>query len=224
MDRNNILEEGINRCLHEMYKRAQPSINWYKILKETKQGKLNRKDNFIYHHYLHPDEYKDILEEYIGAYRADNEWKSNIQLVYDYLKNGGTKVVYKSKDSKDYEKTSKLADVIGEENANKVFELLKDCEDFYRGGTDEFYFKFNVMNYSPTSNKEEVQNYYTKQGKNTIIYDRVIDPYTYEWVSVTPKQIKLWKYYIKECIKDDYCIKKIQKLIDEYEQKNNNNS
>ena len=52
MRRSDILEEGINRCLQEMYKRAQPPMNWMGLLNKAKKGEVDRKDDFINHHYL----------------------------------------------------------------------------------------------------------------------------------------------------------------------------
>jgi hypothetical protein len=63
------------------------------------------------------------------------------------------------------EKTPSLEWVIGKENAQKVFDLIKDIKDFYKFDKDEAQFDFNVyLGCSPTSNAETVKEYWKSQG------------------------------------------------------------
>lgn len=236
MRRNDVLEEGINRCLQEMYKRAQPPMNWMGLLNKAKKGEVDRKDDFINHHYLSMEEYSDILNEYLDSYRVINDWPDHAQLVYDYLAKGGTKEVYrpevieedgfKHPGYRDYEKTPKVTELIGKEEANKVLELIENCKNFYKGNTEECQFRMTIMNYSPTFNKEAVKKYYEEKGEPIEIYDRVVDPYTDKWVSVTSKQLKEWKKNLSsfQFDEDDWYTKETKKLIDRYDKKDNSNS
>ena len=72
--------------------------------------------------------------------------------------------IRKYPNEKEYEDTPKLRDVIGEENAEKVKKMITDIKNFYRFNMKYQTFTFNVMNFSPTSNKETVEKYWREHG------------------------------------------------------------
>ena len=183
--REEILLEAVEKCLTEMYKKSQPSISWKKIKELSQSGYYGDENRFFEQHYLPEDEYEDIVESYVSAYNMKDMFKEYCDLVYDYLENGGYKDVFEPEfeggpNVRKIHPTPKLIDVIGEENTNKCLELIKFCRNFYRGEIDETTFRFNVMNFSPSSNKEDVQNYWKEQGKNVVIKDRCLNEYG-EW-------------------------------------------
>ena len=186
--REEILGEALERCLTEMYKRSQPSIAWKKIKELFESGYYNDENRFFDQHYLSVEEYDEIVKSFISAYCMQNLFKEHCDLVYDYLENGGYKDVFE-KETEDgptlrkVERTEKLSEVVGEENAKKCLELISLCRNFFRGEIDETTFRVNVMNFAPSTDKEAVQKYWDEQGKKVVIKDRCLDEYG-EWVYV----------------------------------------
>ena len=222
MSRRDLLEEAVDKCLAERYRKPQPPIEWDDIIKGCKEGKYNDKNSPIYQHYLSEEEYKDIVEAYIYDYNIENPWEAYMDLLIEYLENGGTTEVYVKPEGfpgyRDYEKTPKLADVIGKENAEKTMDLVKKCKDYYNTKREENNFRFSVMNYSPSCNKEDVQKFW---GDKVKICDREIDPETCEYVTVNEEQINEWKEQLEfwnECEdKDEWLINAYTKLLEKYE-------
>lgn len=174
MNRSDVLEQAVHACYKEMYAKAQPPIDWDEILRLAKEGKEDKNFPFYRQHYLNHEEYTDIVENYIYSYHIRRNTKDHIELVKDYFINGGTKDKYiestvdedgfKHSGYRSYEKTPKLEDVIGKEATDKVLELLNDCMNFYGNEYEECRFRFAVMDYSPTSNKQEVIDYWKSKG------------------------------------------------------------
>ena len=55
--------------------------------------------------------------------------------------------------------------------ADIVLDLISKCKNFYIRNGDENTFRINVMNSSPTSNKQTVIDYWKSQGKDIEIKD-----------------------------------------------------
>jgi len=170
LDRNKIIQEAIDRCLEEMFQKSQPKASYYGYVAKLKKGEINKDDRIFERHYLCKNQFEYILEKYKNAYRCINEWKSNLDFVIDQLKAGGYKTVYKplvegGEKCRTTEKMSPIKDIIGEENANKLFEYLEAIKNFYRFDREEEKFNFNVaLGCSPTSNPETVKEYWKSQG------------------------------------------------------------
>ena len=168
-----LLTEAIKGCLRQMYRKAQPPADFD-----------NLPEDFDYRrHYLPNKAYKVIEDYFINTYSLANDFPSYCSLLENYLTEGGPKKVYIKKEGepgyKGYEKSPKLSEVIGEDNTKKVLELIHNCKEFYNSNHRESQFRFNVMNYSPTSNKQEVIDYWKSQGKEIEIKD-YDDGYDYE--------------------------------------------
>lgn len=235
--RSEIIEKAINDCLNEMYQRSQPSTTWDEIIQKYESGEYDKNTKVYEMHYLPEEEYKDIEEKYIRAYRIHNEWKDDADLMIDYLQNGGTKDKwipeqvdedgFKHPGYRGYEKTPKLKDALKEiinnpeiekQVLDKVFELMNNCKDFYCPNREENNFRFSVMNYSPCSNKEFVQQHHTET-----IYDREYCPVDEKWKSVTPETIKFWEEELESWndYKDgdnfkNWIVQELTKLITKY--------
>ena len=70
-------------------------------------------------------------------------------------------------------KTPKLGELIGEENAAKVIDLITDIRDFYRFDREEEQFDWmtTLMTAVPTSNKKTVKEYWASKGKDIVFKD-----------------------------------------------------
>ena len=96
LDREEVLCKAYEDCIREMFSKAQPAADWDNLIEEYKAGKIDEnKDGPIYdRHYLSDKEFQYILDKYMNAYRIYSEWKDNVEVVEDYLNNGGNKDKY----------------------------------------------------------------------------------------------------------------------------------
>ena len=90
LTREDILTEAYERCMHELYEKAQPSINLDTYLKKIKSGEITKEeqnnDPIYNRHYMSRDEMKYIINKYHEAYRLDNEFKDSCDLLLSDMK------------------------------------------------------------------------------------------------------------------------------------------
>lgn len=171
LDKDKIMEEAMIRCYREMYRKAQPRGNFDRYRRMIKNGELSKDTRIYERHYLPQKEFEYILNKYVKAYRFENQWRSDVELILGNIKSGGYKEIYKD-GHKDIEHT-KLQDKIGEENVAKVIEFIEDLKDFYNFDRDEFEFRSSIaLGCSPTSNPETVKKYWESQGVNVDIDEK----------------------------------------------------
>ena len=235
--RRDVLSEAVEKCLDKMYQCSQPPISWQELLQGCKDGKYNDDNPFIYQHYLSMEEYSEIIEEFINAYKIHNDAKDHIGLVLDYLKNGGSKEIYVKPEGfpghRDYEKVPSLKKIITDiiqtdtflsgvnetdlinKLVDSVMETVTNCQKFYDHQREENSFRFEVMNYSPDSNKEAVQKFW---GDKLTIYDRELDPEDCEWKNASPDQLDEWynsylEWKQSEYDDSDYMVQEYEKIL-----------
>ena len=202
LNRDKILDEAFERCMEEMYLRAQPSVSYKELVEGVKNGTIeDSKTNPIYdRYYLSHEEFKYILDKYIKAYRIQEEWHSNIELLEKYLTEGGTKDKYiKAHTDEDgnyhpgyrgYEKVPSLKNQIidflkrnvtadyditqlGEDITKIAMDNINDCKEFYRFNREENSFSTSIaLGASPTSNPDSVKEYWKSQGIDIEIEER----------------------------------------------------
>ena len=172
--RKTILGEAIDRCLAEMYEKAQPSANIQEYIDKIKNGELDESVTPVHdRHFLCRNQFMYILNKYKEAFRCVNEWNSNIEFLVKCLEEGGyrDKWIRNSTDPHDgyrgAEKTPSLKTILGPEKAQEVINLINDLCNFYHFDRDEEIFDFNVaLGCSPTSNAQVVRDYWKSQGVN----------------------------------------------------------
>lgn len=186
IDRKSIIDEAYIRCMTEMYAKAQPSADYKELIAKKKTGEIIDSDlDPIYRrHYLSQEEFEYIRDKYIKAYNLTAHWHDDMDVVIEYLRDGGLTTVYKKDSSgnpyRTSEKTPKLKDAIGEEYAEEVLKLLKQCKNFYRFDREESDFSTPLaLGCSPTSNKEGVIQYWKEHGQDITIEDRNPDTFWY---------------------------------------------
>ena len=91
LDKNTILERAYEECMCEMYKKAQPSVDYKQLLEDINSGKIDKNTKVYERYYLSQEEFKYIQNKYLEAYRIKGKWKEYVEIVEDYLKKGGTK-------------------------------------------------------------------------------------------------------------------------------------
>lgn len=189
MNRTEILEEAVHRCYKEMYAKAQPPADWDEILEKARRGEEDKNFPFYRQHYLSQEQYTDIINNYIYSYHISRNTKDHMDLVKDYFVNGGTKDKYIEEHDDEYghhpgyrgyEKVAPLKqqmeelisdkydlscyEDLAEDLLNVILETLENCTNFYGSEHEECSFRFTVMNYSPTSNKQDVIDYWQSKG------------------------------------------------------------
>lgn len=159
--RREIIEEACNRMLHEMYMRAQPPVNIDEYTEKFKNGELDlKKDMVCDWHYLPSEIEKQIIKDYLNAYNANDNFKFNLEWLIQLFKEGGMRTAYKDifgtgEKVRVGEYTEKLNELIGDENAEKVYNLINEFLGFYRTNLDEHIIRGTIFK-CPTSSKEKV--------------------------------------------------------------------
>lgn len=200
--RHDVLIEALNNCYTEMYKKAQPSADWKTICEEfAKEDEETQKKYPLYSRYfLSQDDTREIEDAYIQNYKIENRLPDHIELLYEYMENGGTRDKYIPEHTDEhgyhpgyrgYEKVvpvkDALIEALGEfdgylaadvkkEMAEKCLEVLKQHTDwfkeFYGSQREKSSFLMSLMA-SPNINAETVKEYWkTVHGKDIEIDER----------------------------------------------------
>lgn len=198
--RNDIIERAFIECMTEMYAKAQPSADYNQLINDYKDGKIDKNDTVYDRYYLSVAEFDYIRKKYIEIYGLKETWRPNIEVLEEYLNNGGSKDKYIEAHTDDnglyhsgyrgYETVKPIKEQIkeilnteiGEGNvsnsiANKitdaVMNTIDDCKGFYRFDREESQFSASVaLGASPTSNKDTVIKYWKSQGVDIQIEER----------------------------------------------------
>ena len=153
-------------------------------------------------HYLSREEYQYIVNKYISAYNLEDKWNDHFEILVHYLGNTAKTEITVEQDGfpqrKEYKQLDDISDIfvevlknnfaylineeISDEDLDKTANELKQavlnriemCRTFYHHGIEKNSFRFNMgLGYgSPTSNKEEVIEYWKRQGIDIEIVDR----------------------------------------------------
>lgn len=199
LNREDIFRKAFHDCMKEMYAKSQPSVDYDQLLEDYKSGKIGKDERVYERHYLSWDEFLYIRDKYAEAYGMTKTWIPNIEVLEQYLNEGGTKDKYipeqidengfKHPGYRGYEKVAPLKDQIREimkvfdmsdcaqnvadEIYEKVMENIKNCKDFYRFDRERDDFDCNIsLGASPTSNPKSVVEYWKSQGKDIVIEER----------------------------------------------------
>lgn len=169
LDKDTIMREAIDRCLSEMFEKAQPRANWHEYLEMVKRGEISKDERIYDRHYLSEVEFNYIANKYKKAYGFKRHWKDDCDWILHNLKEGGYRDAWiKDEDGdkhRESEKTKPLNELIGDESAEKVYQLIENFKDFYRFDREESVFDFNVyLGCSPTSNAQTVIDYWKSIG------------------------------------------------------------
>ena len=201
LNRREVLDKAIHDCYREMYVKAQPSADWDQIVQEFKDGKRDKDERVYEQHYLSQEEYTYIVEKYLNAYNILSHWKEDVEVVEEYLREGGSKDKYIPDEYDDndklvspghrgYEKVLPIKEQILQEmskwlsteesqtatnNITKiVMYTIDECKKFYRFDREESSFRITAaLGASPTSNTESVKKYWKeKTGEDIQIEER----------------------------------------------------
>lgn len=210
--RRDILENAVHDCMKELYDKAQPSADYDEYIKQVKDGKITDDTRpYIYQrHYLSNEEAKYIVSKYINAYRLNNDWHSNLDLLVKDLKEGCSvdKYIKEYTDEhgnhhpgyRGYDRRDSLVkrfeDICGDEElaeklSDEVFDYIENRKNFYRFDREAEQFNMTIfLGACPTCNKQDVIDYWKSQGKDVNIVER--DPRTFWMIDegYTEEEIK----------------------------------
>ena len=171
LTREDILNEAIHRCLVDMYRWAQPSIDLDKLIasgfKDSEENPLYRR------HYLSQENFCYLRDSFKTAYGIVDDWDNTFEILINYLVEGGIEDDYKSatKDRpayRDYKKVPALNTLISQEATDKCIERIKKCQKFYCGHSREvnsFDITMALGVGSPNSCAKRVEEYWHNNGK-----------------------------------------------------------
>ena len=190
IERKDIIQEAYDKCMEEMYAKSQPEADYKNLIAEIKAGKINeQKDGRVCdRHYLSHEEFKYIRDKYKNAYNILSHWKDDVEVVEDYLNNGGLKTIYvpKKEDPNGFvhpgyrssEAVPPLKDMIlkemykwvdnddqcegaTEKITKIVMDTIANCKNFYRFDREEDSFDCNIaLGASPAGNAESVKKWW----------------------------------------------------------------
>ena len=174
---DDVVRECIINCLHEMYKWAQPSLNFKDYYKKLQNNEVtdDEKSPLYEHHYLSYDNFIKIRDHYLDAYNLKPYWKTYCEVVKDYLLKGGHRDTYiEGKDGmsgyRGSEETLPITSFLNKKDSDKIAKLLDDCTNFYRFDRNYDGVSSSIsLGPSPTCNKETVIKYWKTQGKDITI-------------------------------------------------------
>lgn len=159
--RSKVLERACHDMIREMYLRAQPAVDIDTYEECYRRGILDPERDRCYEwHYLPMEIQSQIVNDYLGAYCADDQFKKWCEFLMNNFKNGGHREVHRDvfgtgEMVRTSEKTEKLNELIGDDNADKVYSLINDFIGFYRTNMDEHTVRCAIFQ-CPTSNPSTV--------------------------------------------------------------------
>lgn len=177
--RSVVLLEAYHECLRIMYKYAQPSIDFDAYCKklvetDTKEDKMNP---LYRRHYLSSYNSKIIRKAIASKYNIYPYWREYSKHLINALKKGDYVNTYIEREDdspgyKSFEKKPPLSELIGEEKATLVIDLLQQYADYFRFDWEDQSFNMSVaLGPSPNTNKEDVIKYWKSKGKDIEIKD-----------------------------------------------------
>lgn len=169
-DRNELIEDAVSGCLELMYQYSVPSMSFKDFVQNVKDGKEYDKSYFS-HHYLPKELQDEIIDRVRYIYGLGHFFKEYTNVLKDDLMGGGLSDTYVEDkiglSHRESEKNPPLRDIVGEDNAKKVSDLIDKYISFYRidnsftGGFD-----YAVFNYAPSNFKEKAEEYWKEKGFN----------------------------------------------------------
>ena len=185
--RNKVIAEACTNMIKEMYRRAQPSVDIMLYEECYKNAILDiNKDRCYEWHYLPEQVQRQIVEDYLDAYGANDWLKRACEFLLRNFKEGGYRTVYKDifndgKKVRTSEETEKLDELIGKENAETVYKLMEDFMGFYRTNMDEHAIRGAIFK-CPTSNPKTVLEKWGPDFKiDDSVYKNEDDEYDYRY-------------------------------------------
>ena len=168
------MSKALHDCYCEMYAKSTPSGDWAQMVQDAQDGKIAKDEKVYERHYLSEEDYKEIVDKYLDAYRVKSEWRDDVGVVEDFLANGGSEEVYDDEtNQKEYVKIPTLKEdlskIVDEGLVDEVYDCvmrkIDKCKNHYRFNSEESAFRFEVaLGPSPTSNKQTVIDYWKEKG------------------------------------------------------------
>lgn len=186
LTREDILNEATHRCLVDMYRWAQPSIDLDKLIAD---GYKDTNENPLYkRHYLSQENYIYLRDSFKVAYGIVDDWDATFNILIDYLIKGGLEDDYKPATEdrpgyRDYKKVPALDTIVGKGISDLCLTQIKKCRDFYKGHcreTNQFDMTMALGVGSPNSCAKVVEDYWHENGRSDFkVVDFKVDDILY---------------------------------------------
>ena len=187
--RREVLRDAVEKCYEFMYKNAQPSADFHKIVQDFKQEpeEMQRRWPLYSRYYLSQEDTREIEDMFTNAYKVNNNFKDHMDLFKQYLYEGGSRDIYVEANDerpgyRSYAEVQpvvkKLKDKFNDnqiEFIKGVFEQYFDwCTTFYGGQREQCSFLMS-LDASPNTNPEMVKQYWKEvHGKDIEINEKSI--------------------------------------------------
>lgn len=174
MNRNDVLRDAVDKCLHELYSHVQPSVTWDDFVSQNKAYKEGEAKPYEFY-YLPKEVMKEIVDEYVRAYKIENELCRHLDVLITYFEHPTKEQYYVDSEGYKYKRyidLPSLKSVIGEEVYQKVLEYIQEAKNFYDTNIELNSFNMSVyLGPSPNSSKEAVINNWKKYRNVDITID-----------------------------------------------------
>lgn len=167
-----IIAQARKDCLRELYKWAQPSVDYDRLMNEYMEkyavDPSSVDNNFFEHYYLSQENMNYIIERFIEAYHIGKDWNDNIDLLIQYITGKPYKWNYIKDEfglnQKQLEHVPNLQET-SPEHYQEILDLINTCKQFY--SRDLVKESFTVPIYlgpSPSPFKDSVIEYWRNNG------------------------------------------------------------
>lgn len=155
-----IMKRAVRECLDTMFQLSQPSIT----LDELEHMEKNKEIVYQDRYYLPSDVFEYIKDHFIYIYGIKSGWKDHVDILSEYIFDGGHKIVPKT--TKDPFGLKKLGPLkLSDKDTTALMNRIDDCKKFYSFDADEQKFSWALFNYGPSSNAESVEEYWRNNGQ-----------------------------------------------------------
>ena len=179
IDRREIISKALHECKVELYKWAQPSIDFNAVcnlVQDKAFSNIDTDKNPLYQrHYISTENARYIVKAYEEAYHIGSNFQDHLDLIINYITSKDSVKKTYIDGHKEYVSITPIS------KDDKAVSLLEECGNFYNKDSELSTFEYNIyLGCSPNTNKEEVEKYWQEHGyPNFKIKDFKIDDILY---------------------------------------------
>ena len=166
ISRDDIISQAIDDCLDVMYRASYPSITLdeYKKQHEEMPEEERKEARLFEAHYLPKNIYDAIVKDFEEAYDFKSPLPDIIEILKDYFKDPIVDKWIEDTEGKPGHRGYDRPEPMDSYTYMKAEKFLDMANGFYKWDRDLNSFLFNVMNFSPCSNRETVEKWHHDNG------------------------------------------------------------
>ena len=159
MERSDVVEDAIYKCLDAMFQASYPSITLEEYKKQHEEMTEEERENakFFESHYLPKNQYETILDDIAAAYQLKSDLPDTIQILKNYF-------CHPLVDYRGGEFAENYPEPMSEEIYKEVEKYLDMANDFFKWDADYNNFVWSVSNVGPCCNRNTVEKWWHEHG------------------------------------------------------------